>query len=941
MCRWYLSFVLSVGAAFFVDTSIIKPELAHGKYWMYYILAPHYFHLKRQRERGMFSLEETLKECYVLTEHPINRCNFFRLIISYAATHPSETQSQGGELPQYIIQRPPGPVMLSNYGNKRRGYYNHGRYHVTSNPLPLSNPIQSILGLCGVVDILMFHRANTPRYYKVRISVPKPLSVNVSVLHYSSYYEAFGCTYDRVTIGYFPPNSSNFLTCFHFCGRSPKRNVLLPVSTADVHLHYQSFSQDSDLRLQFQAAQPPTNEEQGLSGTNPSLFTAQDQQMAEFAPMCEEINMPKAQNAFSIQTGRIPFQDTNAAYDVAYFLISPSQSITFLPELQFYKVSVYFPVQDCNGQEHDRIIVYDGPYTGVLTPHGLLSPYSVLLQGECGDITNRTACSSVGDISVVWLSKLRKDYQVRVAFSTKLIDCEQEFCFAHAVRPHPSYTKSITVANKEGPSVQVLTFHVRNPNENIHLKFQLHESAFSDVGEYCEYGIIKIVEIQFVRAFYCSKDALKMLNQSENSGGMQFNNRNITIVLKTYPQSARLNMTITYKATYTYGLFNINPVAESHQWFSPDGLRQGMTCFHAMKLTESPFDGKVLHVIPSNDLSCGMQVIEVYSDYNHEFPMPKQISAIIQYPPYQEANVEIITIHVHSEHPGPHPTPDCPFEPWFDYAGNIIDFWDNYETPHAFTTSRMDLTFYRGCLYTQRSVFVNIDSRPAACFDTIAAKAKGLYFEAAGLCGMLTMHKTAGTVVLNSVQIVHQRVGERCCIGIAHIRAKQLPSADPSHEPTVTFKVCPNGGEFCSSNLQYRLTSELIHVIDMAQITGHHVYEVSFDSTIPYMIVFEYEIRLQQYNRNSRVKGDGASTTCYGRTCYTLWRVRRPLSWTDANDTCVDANMALLSINTGSEWQKVLQYFWREDLLFSFIHLGFKEPMVSVLMFLYNALFFS
>ncbi len=130
-----------------------------------------------------------------------------------------------------------------------------------------------------------------------------------------------------------------------------------------------------------------------------------------------------------------------------------------------------------------------------------------------------------------------------------------------------------------------------------------------------------------------------MLNQSGNSGGFQFNNRNITIVVKTYPQSAKLNMTITYRDTYIYGLFNINPVAERHQWFSSDALIPVMHCFHAMELTESPFGGNVLHIIPSNDFSCGIQVMEVYNDYNHEFPTPKQISTIIQYPPYHVSTI--------------------------------------------------------------------------------------------------------------------------------------------------------------------------------------------------------------------------------------------------------------------------------------------------------------
>ena len=902
--------------------------------WMHYLFAPQRFRLQKHSTRKIFSLIEALTDSYILTKHPMNRCNNFRVTLeaTTASARTSEQHKYAATLHQY---RKPvqnnRPTLIVDYVNKRqRGQYEYQLYYVTSRPLPLFTPTHSINGLCGSVDILTFHRANIAGYYKVSISVPRPLSVNVSVIHYSSYYESFGCMYDRVTIGYFPQNSSNFLTCFHFCGRSPKRNVLLPTSTADIHLHYQKFSQDSHLRLQFQATQSPSVQK----SINNVTFTAQDKERAEFAPACEDFTIPKVEDAFSIRTGQIPFQNINT-YDVAYFLTSPGISVKFLPNLQFYKLRLYFPEQDCTGREHGQVFVYDGPYAGVLTSHGLISPYSVLTQGGCHYITNRTVSSSIGDISVVWLNRLRKDYQFQVDFNSNLTSCRHaEFCSARTLWSSHSHTSSITVINKDTPSVQALTFHVTNPNHNIHLNFQVHESTFLEVGEYCQYGSIKIVEIEFVRALYCSKDALKMLNHSGRYGGFQFNNRNITIVLKTYPQSVKLNMTITYRATYTYGLFNINPLAERHQWFSSDALRPGMHCFHVMKLTESPFDGNVLHVIPSNDFSCGIQVMEVYSDYNHEFPIPKQISTIIQYPPYQQANVEMKSIHVHFAHSGPQPVPDCPFEAWFDYAGNIIDFYSSFNVSFAFSTSRADLTFYRGCLYTQSSFVVVIRSGAAVCSEVQMLQSREFYFEANGFCGKVAVFESRGTVIFNSIGLAAGTNKSRCCVGFVQIKAKLL-SMDYHHNPIATFRICPNGGEFCNSAVQYKLGPAMIHAIDMTQITGNYVYEVNFEYSLAYRIEFKYKICLlptpHQWAGISYAKGVAAVAFkhCYGHSCYTFWPDRRPLSWSEANESCSKINMSLLSINTDSEWQNVLQTFWEEEFLFTFIHLGFKEAMVS------------
>ena len=114
----------------------------------------------------------------------------------------------------------------------------------------------------------------------------------------------------------------------------------------------------------------------------------------------------------------------------------------------------------------------------MLTPHGFMSPYSVLVQGGCHYITNQTVSSSTGDISVVWLNGLRKNYQLRVGFSTKLSSCGHDFCYAYTLQPHPLHTKTITMVNKEGPSIQVLTFYVSNPNDNIHLNFHYIRAYF-------------------------------------------------------------------------------------------------------------------------------------------------------------------------------------------------------------------------------------------------------------------------------------------------------------------------------------------------------------------------------------------------------------------------------------------------------------------------------
>ncbi len=611
--------------------------------------------------------------------------------------------------------------------------------------------------------------------------------------------------------------------------------------------------------------------------------------------------------------------------------------MNFLPEVQFYKVRIFVPEQNCTGLEHNQIIVYDGPYAGVLTPNGLLSPYSVLIQGGCHSIANMTASISVGDISVVWLSSERTDYQLQVDFSTTLSSCgDDEFCSALTVQTDSVHTNGLTLRNKEIPSVQAFTFHVTNPNHNIHLKFEVYKSIFVDVGEFCEYGIIKIIEIQSVRAFYCSKDALRMLNQSRNFGGFQFNNRNITIVLKTYPQSAKLNMTITSRATYRYGLFNLNPVAESPQWFSSDALRPGMRCFHEMKLTESPFDGIALNVIPSNDFSCEIQVTEGYSDHNHELPIPKQVSIIIQYPPYQQASVDIKSMHVHVEHSGPQPVPNCTFEPWFDYTGNIIDLLYYSNVPYAFSTSRADLTFYRGCLYTQASFFAVIKSGAAVCFEVQTAQANVLYFEADAFCGQVTMLKSHGFIIFNSMDLVTGRNGSRCCVGFVQIKPKVFPMEHNQHA-TAKIRICPNGGEFCKSELEYKLYPAVIHAIDMTQINRDYVYEVDVDLiALSYEIEFKYKISLmlntQQWIGSAYTQGVASVTfnRCYGQSCYMFWLERRSRSWNQANELCSGANMSLISINTDTEWQQVLQAFWKEDLLFTFIHLGFKEPIVSI-----------
>ncbi len=245
--------------------------------WMHYLLAPHHFRLQRQTAIKTSSLIGALMDFCVITKRPTNRCKYISLTFktTAASAQISEKHKYAAVLQQYIV-KPANtmPTLISGYGTKRRaGYLCYRQHYATREPLPHFRPTQAINSLCGSVDILTFHRASIAGYYKVRLSVPKPLGINISVLHYSSHYESWGCPYDRVTIGYFQKNSNIFLTCFHFCGLSQKQNVLLPTSTADVHLHYQKFSQDSHLRLQFQGSDMPSEEERT---NDPTLFTGED-----------------------------------------------------------------------------------------------------------------------------------------------------------------------------------------------------------------------------------------------------------------------------------------------------------------------------------------------------------------------------------------------------------------------------------------------------------------------------------------------------------------------------------------------------------------------------------------------------------------------------------------------------------------------------------------
>ncbi len=209
--------------------------------------------------------------------------------------------------------------------------------------------------------------------------------------------------------------------------------------------------------------------------------------------------------------------------------------------------------------------VYDGPYAGVMSTKGLLSPFQLLVEGFCADIPTSgylTYTSSIGDLTVV--IRYSPNHSPLKEFSCEFeyvpAVCPGESCTTNTVEVAHNNIQMWTFMMPQRPLIQIVEFVTKTPDSYINLKLEVREANVPRPSDYnlvsCPTEGIFIHEQHFV-GLVCSGEGFSKLNRSmQETGGLQFNIIPVTIVLKVYPQTTKLNLTVWHTGTSCFGRIN-------------------------------------------------------------------------------------------------------------------------------------------------------------------------------------------------------------------------------------------------------------------------------------------------------------------------------------------------------------------------------------------------
>ncbi len=215
----------------------------------------------------------------------------------------------------------------------------------------------------------------------------------------------------------------------------------------------------------------------------------------------------------------------------------------------------------CSTDVLDVFAVYDGPYAGVLSTRGLISPFQLLMEGTCLDVPTGGYLSyeaSIGDLTVVVRHSQHYNTTLICQFETGLpAQCPGEWCRAATFEVTHDKVQIWSFVAPSQPLIQMVTFVTKTPNSYIKLKVEVLEANVPHSKSHgCSREGIYMYEVGIV-SYVCSDEGFSILNRSmEETGGLQFNTIPVTIVLKIYPQTTKLRLNIWYTGKPCFGIVN-------------------------------------------------------------------------------------------------------------------------------------------------------------------------------------------------------------------------------------------------------------------------------------------------------------------------------------------------------------------------------------------------
>ncbi len=608
--------------------------------------------------------------------------------------------------------------------------------------------------------------------------------------------------------------------------------------------------------------------------------------------------------------------------------------------------------------------VYDGPFAGVLSTRGLMSPFHLLMEGLCEDEGLTTHyISSIGDLTVVMTPPFYQNPYVTPICKFRYIPvpCPGESCITTTVNVSHDNLQMWNSVVPRRPLIQIVTFMAESPDSYINLRFEVTEADVPHPsGHRCRTEGIFIHGLHDVITFACSGQGFFNLNRSlQENGAVQFNIIPVTIVLKIYPQTSKLKLNVWHIGTSCFGYVNtcaystelLQLALYNDKW---GDYIEGSSCRPYFSGTQSEQNNAYFHL----KRNCCFQWTMIEYDETEDFP--KRCTANFYAPPYGLNQWHITLDDKQTQHrclKVKYAATDYPLM----YVSQGLDD-DGPPRPGVFVLKKSSSLI---------SAYIHIQiHKMANCFpSTIGLTVTGIAqnFTQSFYCNNVNI-SYGGDQVEGPHEIFFIFEPFHPC---AELHLPALPIRYAFMFNRYELKNTPYNfrrGICCYVNLVLqgspRVTGEFRNVlmfaitndnqcesyiwytgIPQSLVLRHFSNDISSEAfgiekyadTPPFSVQYYFRGRtkLEKHTSIHTSKSDclnGACALCTNRKCYNIYGYNPPgnFSWNQADMICRQNGSCLLSINDHYEWSYIAQLLEMLCVNVFFVHLGLEIQVYSL-----------
>ena len=793
--------------------------------------------------------------------------------------------------------------------------------------------------LCNYLTVDIASPRNQTTYV-LQIVAPKFFFLNITFLHQDADSDPVFCPDKFISIEEGPSGTSERED---LCGRPHPRTLIIQHNMARIRLQYKDTKKRMTAQFHCQIATQiyPGRIEMARMFRNLFLLGKEYPQWIEDR-ILQDFDYYASFSMIWSPPGMQP-------YPLRLYIWTVSLTkLRFGHSPRFGRAVLRIVKQNCSRREieDDLLSIYDGPYAGVLSGGHLKSPFVLLGEVQCRQLADKEKIyrGSIGELTITLAQSQPLNDTVKASFEYLGFHCPGENCWQKDIQISLAQVRTLSFFQPATPMIQML--YISSPDEYTYINIIVR--ILDDWVPYsrsCKYDGVYIFN-HGLKGVLCTGDGIAMFNSTTRAKGIQFDHEPVIVVLKMYPQTTKINVSVEYQGTSCLGLVNTCP-SRLYEFTMPEPDRSA-SCrkyfYHTFR-----FD-KVGLELTGN---CCVVYTYFLSDYI-QWDMHQCFIAITtrrnenfewqvesHFPNSTTAQCLQVTLNA----------ADYPF-----VGGTSMSVKGKF----SFTGSHLGLTINQFCYPITTFYWIKGRRQQERCAnhdvsaifeESKMQNATEIFYEPFGFCGELKFSTTTHTfsLLFNHAENSYVSYAKRSCCAIEvrfkHTNRSEADNGTPMNgdiQASLTHQVRQESGYLtCNGEIQYigiprslilkdtynkRQAESFLLLIDLSTSSYHIRYKAR---SIQRMsgLCSQYLSYYSSNVTNRSTKDE--KWICGERNCY-IASFDHELSWIEAQSSCQKHRGNLLSINDDYEWKEISCIL--QELCFNtgFVFLGLLKNDVSI-----------